>query len=277
MASRSGKYVVVGALTITYGLVLCVFWAWSLSAGGAEWLRVGKPGEALATLLFALVPVMLLVTGGALCSWRADALLRARATAAVTAVTGALLAAKAVLACHWAIEHLHVTGFLDVIDHFTGVVLVAVVVVPSAAWALVLTGTAAWVSGDGASARRRLVAFGGLGLLLIAVLVGSWAYWRPTTATGSNLAGLEGTWRDRPDSRHTYQFRANGDVDAWYGSLPMGRFMTWQRDGQRVTARTERNWDFVGELGEGEIRGKMMIRDQTGAVVTTTDAVWRRQ
>ena len=57
----------------------------------------------------------------------------------------------------------------------------------------------------------------------------------------------------------------------------MGALGKWQRDGQQITIRTDRNWDFVGELDGDEIRGKQTIRDQGGATVTTVDAVWRRE
>jgi hypothetical protein len=63
----------------------------------------------------------------------------------------------------------------------------------------------------------------------------------------------------------------------FYGGLPMDRFLTWQRDGQQITIRTTRNWDFVGQLDGGEIRGKMILRDQAGAAVSEHDAVWRRE
>ncbi len=130
---------------------------------------------------------------------------------------------------------------------------------------------------DRGSACWRLVLLVSLGVLLVGALVGGWAWLKFATAPGPDMTGLEGIWRDRPDSKHTYQFRASGDVDAWYEGLPMARFMTWQRDGQQITVRTTRNWDFVGQLGEGEIHGKQMIRDQTGATVNSVDQVWRRE
>jgi hypothetical protein len=66
-------------------------------------------------------------------------------------------------------------------------------------------------------------------------------------------------------------------MDAWYNGLPMDRYLTWQRSGQQITVRTTRHWDFVGQLDGGEIRGKMIVRDPTGAVVSEEEAVWRRQ
>jgi hypothetical protein len=122
--------------------------------------------------------------------------------------------------------------------------------------------------------KRVLIAFGILGLVVVAALVGGWAYLK---FSGQNMAGLEGTWRDPVDPRHTHQFRRNGQVDTWYGVLPMESFATWQRDGQQITVRTTRGWDFVGQLDGGTIRGQMIIRDETRATVNTTDTVWQKE
>ena len=115
-----------------------------------------------------------------------------------------------------------------------------------------------------------------LGLLLAVAGVGGLAYW----GYGKFLAeppGPGGVWYDPTDPKHTYRFRAGGAMDAWYGGLPMDHFLTWQRDGQQITIRTTRNWDFVGQLDGGEIRGKLILRDQTGAAEGEHDAVWRRE
>jgi hypothetical protein len=114
---------------------------------------------------------------------------------------------------------------------------------------------------------------GALGLCVVAALVGVLAY---PTVSGPNMAGLEGTWRDPANPRHSHRFQPNGDLKSNFGSLPMAQFATWRRDGQQITIRTIRNWDFVGQLEGDEIRGKMLTRDETGAVVHTTDTVWRR-
>ena len=92
------------------------------------------------------------------------------------------------------------------------------------------------------------------------------------------LAGLEGTWRDPADPKHSYQFRSNGNVDAWWESLPMGNFMTWSRDGNTITIHSERAGDFVGQLEGNEIRGQTTIRDhESGKAIQTQDTVWRRE
>src|SRR5262249_33646603 len=127
-----------------------------------------------------------------------------------------------------------------------------------------------------ASSRRRLAALAGPDLLLLVVAGGGClAYW----GYGEFLAGppgLGGVWCDPTDPKHTYRFRANGAMGAWYGELPMDHFLTWQRDGQQITIRTTRNWDFVGQLDGGEIRGKVILCDPTGAAEGEHDAVWRR-
>jgi len=90
---------------------------------------------------------------------------------------------------------------------------------------------------------------GMLGLLGVLALAAGWVY----VKSRADLTGLEGTWRQQGDASHTFRFKANGNVDAWYQGLLMGNFMTWQRDGRQVTIRSTRSWDFVGQLGEGEM------------------------
>jgi hypothetical protein len=112
-----------------------------------------------------------------------------------------------------------------------------------------------------------------LGLLLAVALAGGGAYLKAR----ASMVGLEGTWREQGDATHTFQFRANGNVDARYQGLLMGNFMTWRRDGQQINIHSTRGSDFVGTLGDGEIRGQETIRDETGKAVRTLDQVWRRE
>ena len=119
---------------------------------------------------------------------------------------------------------------------------------------------------------RRMVLFGLL-ILLVTGAAGGRAYLKRQ----ANMAGLEGTWgRDRNDSLHTYQFRVNGDVDCYLRGLGMwgrmGPFETWDRDGQMIIIRS-RYWDFVGQLYDKEIRGRVTVRDGGN----TFDEVWRRE
>jgi hypothetical protein len=112
------------------------------------------------------------------------------------------------------------------------------------------------------------------GLLLVLGVAAGWVTLQQRQA---RMVGLEGTWRDGANSRHTHQFRANGSVDSWYGSLPMESFMTWRRHGNTITVKTERNWDFVGVLEGNEIRGKMLLLDERGRIEQEIDMVWRRE
>ena len=134
------------------------------------------------------------------------------------------------------------------------------------------------VSGPPRGKRRVFISLALLGVILVAGFVRAWLY---LTFSRQALAGLEGTWRDPNNPRHVYQFQPSGEVDAWYGDKSWwnkrGWSATWRRDGQQITVRTDRNWDFVGLLDREAIRGKMLIRDQSGATVNTTDAVWQKE
>lgn len=139
MQSRSGKYSVLGILAIVYGVILCCFWMLALSGNGWEILRgPWTIGGVLRALVFASVPVLLIYAGWALRSNRAG--IRVRIWAA--AITAVALGAKAILASSWAFDEGGLASWL----------LMTFVVVPSGVWALVLAGTAAWLTPD-ASAR----------------------------------------------------------------------------------------------------------------------------
>src|SRR5262245_142787 len=113
-------------------------------------------------------------------------------------------------------------------------------------------------------------------VLLSVVGVGGLVYWGYSQFL-AEPPGLEGVWRDPTDPKHSYRFRPGGGVDAWFEGLPMDHFLDWQRDGQQITVRTTRHWDFVGHLIGDEIRGKMILRDLTGAAESEHDAVWQRE
>ena len=127
-------------------------------------------------------------------------------------------------------------------------------------------------------AKRLLIAFGILGLLVGAALVGGGAY---LLFSGHDRAGLEGTWRDTNDPKQYYEFRPNGALATWSGSKlwwnRIGWSATWRRDGNQIYIRTDRNWDFEGQLEGETIRGKMLIRDEKGAVVNTPEVVWQKE
>src|SRR3954468_21274116 len=103
--------------------------------------------------------------------------------------------------------------------------------------------------------KRVLVVSGIVGLFAVLALLGGGAYlW----FSRHNVEGLEGTWHDSDNPTHHYEFRRNGDVATWSGSKSwwnkIGWDATWRRSGQQITIRTDRNWDFVGELDGDVIR-----------------------
>jgi len=134
MGSRSGRHLAIGVLSILYGLILCLFWGWLLWASGAKLPEeIWTVEETLTVFLFALIPVMLLVTGCLLCLSRAGG---GGLRVGVTVITAILLGAKAVIAGHWALEALQfqMTFFLVGPQAiFWG--LLVLVALPSGIWA----------------------------------------------------------------------------------------------------------------------------------------------
>src|SRR5262245_5685004 len=95
-----------------------------------------------------------------------------------------------------------------------------------------------------------------------------------------DMAGLAGTWRDPNNPKHCYEFNPNGDLEAWNDPSKsfwshIGWTATWRRNGQNITIKTDRNWDFNGQLEGNTIRGKMTIRDHLGTQ-TEIDLVWQK-
>jgi hypothetical protein len=127
--------------------------------------------------------------------------------------------------------------------------------------------------------QRGLAAFGLVVLLIAAAVAGGWAYWR---FSSQDTAGLEGTWRLEGSSIQVYEFRPSGELACWNSPKKewfrrLVGFGTWRRDGQHISIRTDRNWNYEGQLaGDGTIQGKMIMRDHTGAVVTA-DVAWLRE
>ena len=127
--------------------------------------------------------------------------------------------------------------------------------------------------------RRGLGVLGIAGLFVVVVVVGAWALF-----PRKNMTGLDGMWRDTKEHNLYYTFQPDGSVDAYSGGKDWWRKIAsetwsgkWQRDGQRITVQTDRNWDFVGQLDNGTIHGQTIIRDETGATVRTVDSVWQKE
>jgi hypothetical protein len=122
----------IGVLTIVYGGVLCLFWAVVL-------LRYGDSQDSWAAvpvaLAFAAVAALLVVTGLALYQGRPSA----RRLAFVSA---GLLGLKALVVGGLAALLLNDSGNWQELSHAIGWTFLAVVVGPSAAWALLLVRAA---------------------------------------------------------------------------------------------------------------------------------------
>jgi len=128
--------------------------------------------------------------------------------------------------------------------------------------------------------KRILVVLGLVGVLAVAALVGGLAYRRSSL---HNMDGLEGTWRLTGNTKHIYEFRPNGELASWFGGSRewwnrLGWSATWRRDGQQITIRTDRNWDFVGHLEGDVIRGKMIMRDPgSGKFEGEVECTWQKE
>lgn len=137
MSSRPARARLVGALSIVYGVLLGLFWAWVL---WEDWQTRGRGesgGFSLLIVPFVAAPVLLVVAGYGLYSARiAEPDARALKTATVV-----VLAAKAAVAGYWAIGLISATGAFSGMLHPLGSQAVAVEVVPSAVWAVVLART----------------------------------------------------------------------------------------------------------------------------------------
>lgn len=137
-----------------------------------------------------------------------------------------------------------------------------------------------------ARARRRgnriLWIVSGIVALALLAVAGTWAYLR---FTGHDMTGLQGVWRQENDTdkRQGYDFQPDGSVSAWNGKEKswwntIGWEATWRREGDTITVKTDRAWNFVGKLEGDTIRGTMTMWDPSGRTpdVNTVDLVWKR-
>jgi hypothetical protein len=253
--SRSGKHPVLGALTITYGVVLCLSWVLALLGGLVELGGTWTAGEALAGLLFALLPLQLVVTGSALSWLHVGIPLRFW----TTALAGVLLAAQAALVGYWTFNQLQYLDFLDMLAWAWAVVAFGLfVAVPSGAWALVLMGTAVSLSGGFSEARtsesRPWKPISLLGLLVLALmgLLGGISLLHIDGPGARNMSGLDGAWRDPAWNHATFRLRTDGKVQAvpHYGVIG-----AWSREGHKIVIFPIHEGGFRLERTEGTLEG----------------------
>jgi hypothetical protein len=128
---------VVGVLSIAYGALLGLFWAWVFWRDWGRQEGGWSGGRALLMVLSIAAPVVLAVAGYGLFSARiAGPDARALKVAAVV-----VLAAKAAVAGYWVIGLIAATGAFSDVLHQAGCLALAVEVVPSSVWAAVLALT----------------------------------------------------------------------------------------------------------------------------------------
>ena len=292
METVSKKSLVIGILSVAYGAGLCLFWSWALGMGEGELPVAWTAGEVVAAVLFASVPVLLVVAGAALCWARAPARLRTVTTAAAAV----LLAAQAALACRWAFDQgRNLSDLLDVVvGIWAPLACLAFVAVPSAAWSLVLAGTASLVGGGPPDAAGVGTGDGGRGqarpswlrkrgvlcsvlVLPLAGLLGGLVLSHDTGPGAHDMFGLEGIWRDPVNPRHSQHFKPDGKLKSAWSGLSHGVIGTWSRHGQHIKIRHNRDWqhvdDLEGTLQSGTIQWQVIDR-QTGK--RNGQVVWKR-
>lgn len=136
MPSRPVSCRVVGILSIAYGVLLGLFWAWTLWKGsGAQ--EGWSAGKALWVVLCIAAPVLLVAVGYVLYSVR----IAGPDARALKAATVAVLAVKAVVVGYWAVGLIAAAGSFSGLLHQTGLLALTVEVVPSGFWATVLALT----------------------------------------------------------------------------------------------------------------------------------------
>jgi hypothetical protein len=119
-----------------------------------------------------------------------------------------------------------------------------------------------------------------IGLAIVLALlagVGGYVGWRIATRPDPNardMTGLEGVWRDEDSPKHLYRFRKDGTLENSWGGLPFGSFGTWEREGDKVTVQTIRDWDFEAELKGKELRGQVMMRSSG---IASDAKVWKHE
>jgi hypothetical protein len=193
-----------------------------------------------------------------------------------------LLAAQATLACRWALERWHnLSELLDiVVGIWAPLACLTLVVVPSAAWSVVLAATAPLVGGgagrDEPPRPRKRAVLGCVLLLPLAGLLGGLALSHVAGPGAHDMAGLEGRWREPVNPRHSYHFRPDGNLESAWSGLSHGVIGTWGRDGQRIKIRHNRDWQHVDDL-DGTLQGEAIQWQATDRRTGERyDKVWKR-
>jgi len=249
MEPRSPFSLVVGILTMTYGTLLLLFWGGNALLGGWEALTQISQTPAV-TVLFLATPFLLLLTGWRLCRSGGGGL-----TLALVAVSALVLCVKAALAWHWAIaavQKYELISFGGLAGGLTSLVLIGFVACPSSVWGPLLAGTAVALltrpqpapegKPESASSWRGL-AIAGVVLLALAGQAGLVGWQR---AMLPDLAGLEGTWRDPINPKHSYHFINGGELESSWESLSHGVIATWTRSGTTIHMRCAPDWQQFG-------------------------------
>ena len=136
MLSRPARSRVVGAVSIAYGVLLGLFWAWVLWTD-AETPGRWSGGRALLLVLVVAAPVLLVVVGYGLFSGR----IAGPDCRALKVATVVVLAVKAAWEGYWAIGLILATGPFSGLLHPVGWRALALMVLPSVVWAVVLALT----------------------------------------------------------------------------------------------------------------------------------------
>lgn len=135
MASFPVRYRVIGYVTIGYGLIIALFWC--CLGGGPRLMSSGDLSDIGLVLLFLGASPALLVAGLALC----NAQKREMRAAVACVVTSIILGLKAVLAAMlaWKVSG---SSAHPAAGQERYLLIMGVVVIPCAIWAIVLLGTA---------------------------------------------------------------------------------------------------------------------------------------
>jgi hypothetical protein len=137
MPARPIRFRVVGVLSIAYGVLIVLFWAWTLGTSEAHFPIPDSGSSLLRLVLFIAAPLLLAFTGYILYSTR----IAGPDARAIQITTIVILAVKAAVTGYWAIELLLERGPFSGLLNQSGFLALAFVVAPSVVWAVALALT----------------------------------------------------------------------------------------------------------------------------------------